>query len=317
MLKMFLAEYKKCNEVKGSAKSLEDGSNSLKFSRHDMILALDWLEEEVMQYKVDTSDDPIKATKIEDYKDRKEVGYALKAVNHALDEWKKAGGGRAKPPDPDKSPTFGNANKKMLLNIKNDFIKYKKKLPSGVKLEPALVKLEKQIDEDLKEIEQCKSICKKISKEWYEADKLYDLRIKQILKATPRLSPKQRKFNELAPKQLTKRALTNVKTDCNKLLTEMKKKCELAKEETGKGNTQKAISHWKAATKQLQSLEKQVSVYTKILTKYKVEISRSDNKKLIKEHIKRLAELAKIAKERFDGALEEINKIAAEAKKEH
>jgi len=308
MLKKFQAEYKKCKSVKqGTFKDL--GSPPAKYYWHDTVQALDWLEEEVLQYKIDTSDDPIKASKIEDYAQNKQVAAALKAVQHSLKGWK---GSIIRPglPDPDKSPVFGKDNTKKLEAIKNDILKHKKGLPKNAKPDRELQKLEQQVDADIKEINACRSAYKGLQKEWYEPDKLYDTRIKYILKAKPRLSSKQKKYNELAPKLLTKRALLNAKNECDKQLKEINKLCDQAFAESTKKNTKKAIADWLAATKQLQGLQAKVKVYSDIKKKYTKEISRSEGKKVITEYITRIEKLGNVGESQFEKARDKVNKLA-------
>lgn len=313
MLKKLQADYKKCKTVKtGTFKDLD--SPPAKYYWHDTVQALDWLEEEVLQFKIDTSDDPIKASKIEDYAQSKQVAAALKAVQHSLKGWKSS---VLRPglPNPDKSPVFGKDNTKKLEAIKSEILKHKKGLPKGAKPDRELLKLETQVEADIKEINACRSAYKGLRKEWYEPDKLYDTRTKYILKAKPRLSSKQKKYNELAPNQLTKRALLKAKTECDKQLKEMNQNCAQAVSEAIKQNTKKAINHWQAATKQLQVLQAKVKVYSDIKKKYGKEISRSEGKKVITEYIARLEKLGKVGESQFEKAHAKINKLAADAKK--
>ena len=313
MLKKLQAEYKKCKTVKkGTFKDLD--SPPAKYYWHDTVQALDWLEEEVLQYKIDTSDDPIKASKIEDYAQNKQVAAALKAVQHAVKGWK---GSIHRPglPNPDKSPVFGKDNIKKLEAIRTEILKHKKGLPKTAKPDRELLKLEQQVDADIKEINACRSAFKGLRKEWYEPDNLVDTRTKYILKAKPRLSSKQKKYNELAPNLLTKRALLKAKTECDKLLKDMNKNCDLSVAESAKQNTKKAIANWQEATKQLQGLQAKVKIYSDIQKKYKKEISKSEGKKVITEYIARLEKLGKVGESQFEKALAKINKDSSDAKK--
>lgn len=309
---MFEVEYKKkCKDVKDAAKAAETHAKTIKFFRYDMFQSLELLEEQVLEAKC--VEEPIKASKIDDYaKEYKDIRPTLKAVQwnlaKLLEAWKDLD-------KLEKSAGLSKANIKNLKDIKGDIVKFKKRTKGGGKLDPAIVKLEKQIDEDLKEINDVFDTIKKIPSNHRDPEKIFAKETKDILNAKPRLSAKAKKFQDLYPKMLIQKVLKKKKKECEDTLKAMKKNTDRAVEAVEKDNAKGGVASWEAGKKDLLKIQQIVKAYTKIKDKHPKELNKAQGKKKIMSEIANLEKIEKEAEKGWDVALEKINNYTKVNKK--
>ena len=302
-IKMLEMEYKKCKDVKGLSKAAETYAKQIKYFRFDMIKSLEVLEEQVLEKKC--GEDPIKANKIEDYSSEyRDIAPVLKDVKFSLAKLLAA---CKDLDDLEKNAGLGKANIKNLENLKNDIAKIKK-ATKGVKVDPAIVKLEKQIEEDLKEINDVAEVIKKIPASHRDPEKEYTVATKQILAAKPRLSAKTKKFNALFTDVLEKKKLQKNIKNCKDAEKELYKNTKIAQDFADKGDSKGGIPSWQAGQNELKKIKTIVALYEKVLEKYKSEIDKSESKKLIKDAIAKMQNVDKQVTKHTEAVMARINK---------
>jgi len=292
-VKGFEADYKKCRIYgEDDVKHAKVMSERVKFFGYDMRCGLDELEEVVLEEKA--SAEPITATKIEDYaKANKGIAGLLKDVLFNL----------ARVADSCKAlnnlpkVTDITASSKKLNGLKKDIDGDLKKRSKTDKSRPAIEKLQKQIDADLKVMEDYAKLIKKIPADYFVATKEYDAAINYIMKAKPKLSAKTKKFNDLAPKKLKRDILNKMVKQSGDLNTAVKLAAKNALSAAKASNSKELITHWQAGTRDLQKLQKTVEEYLDIKKKYPKEIGKSEDKKQIEKAIA-TAEKIKLASEK-------------------
>ena len=300
--KMLEMEYKKCKNVKGIAKTADKLAKQIKYFRFDMTQGLSALEEEILEKKC--SEDPIKAKKIEDYAtEYKDIRPIMKHVSFNLGKLQNA----CKDLDKlEKDPGLSKANIKNLENIKKDIDKIKKATKG--KLDPTIKKLEGQIDDDLKEINDVLETIKKIPDGHRDPDKTYASATKDIMNAKPRLSPKTKKFNDLFKDMLEKSKLQKSIKNCKDSQKTLYKHTKVAQDYAEKGDSKAGIPSWQAGQSELSKIKVLVERYEHIQEKYKSEIDKSETKKLINDSIKKMVTAKNEMTKHADAVMAKINK---------
>lgn len=317
--KDFQAMYKKCKPIpKGSLKEATTYAKTLKYFRFDLNNALDALEERVLEEKC--SEDPIKASKIEDYCKGKEMKAVLKAVHWNLDKMVEAYKDLDKM---DSDPGFAKPNIKKLVDIQNKIYEAevaKKKRKEG-KLDPKILKLQHQVNDDLEEIMNFWDVLKVVDKitsgRRGDPKKEYDARIKAIMKAKPRLSSRTKKYlDKVAPQMLDKGALKKQVEACkkaHKVLEGVAKAVEAAIKKQEDNVLKAKISE---GGKKLVEIDNIDDKYTKILKKYDKEISKSKDNKAILKATKTIGDIQDKADDLWDETKAKITDYFEEKKKQ-
>jgi hypothetical protein len=310
-VKEFEALYKKCKSPpKGAVKAVTGHAKTLKYFRYDMENAFVALEEVIAEEKC--SEDPIKASKIEDYCKNREVAGLLKAVqwnlNSMVDAYKELD-------KLENHPGFGKPNVKNLMQIQDQIIearKLKKQRKEG-KLDPKILKLEKQVNIDLEEImnfwDGLEEVEKITSGRRNDPKSDYNKRVKEILKAKPKLSSRTKKYLELAPKMLHRKALQRTVSQCQKAAKSVNEAANKAISAAKKNNSKGLVESITTGDKELLALDKIEETYAKILDKYSKEIDKSDGKKAIEKAFKNIEKIKGQANKRWESAKAEVTQL--------
>lgn len=287
-VKQYFDEYKKCRTfTKEEVKQAEVLSDRIKFFGYDMRQGLEQLEEVVLEEKC--SADPIQARKIEDYaQSNKVVRELLKDIqfNHAkvedaCKELKKL-----------PKSSFVTAGLSKLTDLKKDIDKDLKSRDKKDKHRAAIEKLQKQIEADLKIIDDYSKTVKKIPDSYFDADKDYTVAIRSIMTAKPRPSAKTQKFAALVPKMLTKSILQKKVKECQDLDKFLQKEADKVAIAVKESKPKEVIAHWQGGSKGLQKLQGIIKGYLDIKKKFGTEIDKSADKKLIENSIKQFEKIA-------------------------
>ena len=294
-LKDYLAEHKRCNVYSmKDVKAFSGVSDEFRFYVNDLKGCLYVLEELVLEAKCDK--EMAKLTTIEKFaKKNGKIRDILRETNkyqqNVLSRYK-----FMSLKNLPKSAAIKTDIKK-LQELKNDIDDDLKKRDKKDNSRPKILKLSKQIDEELKAGNEYLNHIKKIPKEYREADTLYDKMVSAMLKKQPQMSANTKKFNKLLENQLEAKKLHK---SVNSHIEE-RNKVVLA------GNAARTA----AEKKDKNNMAKQIQSGEKILKK--LNKSAKEFKKIQKEFKSKIAKAEAKEKKRIEKALKDIGKAWKEA----
>jgi len=286
-VKQYENEYKKCRTfTKEHVKQAEVLSDRVKFFSYDMRQGLEQLEDIVLEDKA--SADPIEARTIEDYAlvDKvirellKDIQFNHGKVEDACKELNKL-----------PKSSYITAGLSTLKGLKKDIDVDLKSRDKKDKNRAAIEKLQKQIEADLKIIDDYSKTVKKIPDSYFDADKEYTVAIRSIMTAKPRPSAKTQKFAALVPKMLTKSILQKKVKECQDLEKFLQKEADKVAIAVKESKPKEVIAHWQGGSKGLQKLQGIIKGYLDIKKKFGTEIDKSADKKLIENSIKQFEKI--------------------------
>jgi len=303
-VKKFNAEYKKCKVyTMEHVNGIKIPKNRVKFFKHDRDQGLEILMEYVQEEKCSAK--PIKATSIEDYAKKKRniksVLMTVKKYQATIEESCQQLNQLPKVAD------INNDTKK-LLNLKKDIDDDLKQRDKKCKSRPAIEKLLKQVENDLKVAEEYKRKLNKIPKDYFNADKEYAPAIKAILTAKPQLSADTKDFNKLLSNELEKNNLKKAVKAHDKLANAVFDEVDEAIDAAEENKPRDMEKHIQKGAKALKKLEKQTLPYAKIKKKFKNKIKESDDKKRISRSLGYIVDLLEHVQEVWEEAKVEVAK---------
>lgn len=306
-LKKFKEDYKKCRVVDvKEAKKAEVYAKRIKYFKYDLSCGLDALGEVVGEMKCEA--EPIKSTKIKDYAVNKDARALLKASEWNRDKLLDA---YTKLDKLEKNADITACTKK--LNFLLKAIILDTKIRKGGKPEPMVAKMQKQIEADLKVMNNYYTAIKKFlpnHPKLLDPAKEYDKSIREIVNAKPRLSAKTKKFNGLFKDMLEKPKLQKNIKQCADAQKVMYKNVKVAQTLAAKGDSKGGIPSWQAGQVELKKIQAIANSYIHIQKKYAAEIKKTPDpaKKLIKTSIKKILKFEEDSTKHSEQVMDKINK---------
>jgi len=266
----FTAKYKKyraaCNNC--SAKDAKTLRDRVKYFRHDAVVALAGIEEEVPGQKLK-----------EFSKDRK-VAALWKEVNWAYD--RQLGAWNELEELVKRAAEF----EKSLKKLEDEIDKELKQQGKGAKPDKDIQKLQKQIEDDLKEMKVILVKFKKVA----PCDKNLEKEFAKEIKLVETADPSDTKFGKATKNYFEKGKLQKVTDKCKVVMKKAKAQADQAVAAAKKGNAKEAEDNLKSCVAELQTIFKYEKIYSKLQTNFKNDIKDSDHKKMIEDAIDTIAE---------------------------
>lgn len=312
-IKLFKDSYKKCNVVSAKdAKEVEALAKKIKYFGYDMRQGLAALEEMVAEKKTDP--EVIKGKAIEDYEVYRDIRAMLKDVKYNLKKVVEASKDLEKV---EKNANIKASQKKLEFLLKSIILDTK--MRKGGKPEKVVVKLQKQIEADLKIMDNFYSDIKKILPRYPnlpDYSKEFKRETDNIAKAKPRLSSRTKKYMKLAPQMLEKNALKKQLTICEKAKKELDDVAKAVTKAINEKDKNTLLKKMVEGDRKLILIENIDEKYTKIRKKYDKEIDNSNNKKAIHKATDAIAKIQDEADTAWHNSKSEIGDYFKQQKKE-
>lgn len=281
-IKLFKDSYKKCKVISSKdAKEAEEYAKKVKYFGYDMRQGLEALEEMVAEKKTDP--EVIKGKKIEDYEVYRDIKAMLKDVKYNL---KKVVDAAKSLERLEKDADIEACKKKLNHLLKT--IQLDTKLRKGGKPEKIVANLQKQVEEDLKLMDNFHADIKKALPRYPKLPdyaKEYDREVTNIANIKPRLSSRTKKYVKVAKDWLQPKVLKAKVSECQKAKEDLEDYAEDAISAATNGDDRKYKAVVSDGIQRLREITTINQFYTKISNKYSQEIGKSENEKLITKAI--------------------------------
>jgi hypothetical protein len=196
-----------------------------------------------------------------------------------------------------------------LTKLSGDITKDLKKRNKSSKSKPAIEKLQKQIDADLKEFKAISAKVKLIPPLYRDPAKIYINEIKKIVSAKPADLAKT-KYNTMAPRKMDTRILKKYVNQCTKSFKAVKEDAGLAVNAAKEGNKKAMAANLKACKVELQKILDIEKEYSTIKKNFQTDINNSKDKKQIEGSIAHFVKIKVAAEKLVRNAVADIKKAA-------
>ena len=286
----FTAKYKKYRAACGNctAKDAKTLRDRVKYFRHDAVVALGAIEEEVPGQNLK-----------EFSKDRKVAGL-WKEVNWAYE--RQLGAWNELEELVKRAAEF----EKNLKKLEGEIDKELKQQGKGAKPDKDIQKLQKQIEDDLKEMKVIQVKFKKAA----PCDKNLEKEFAKEIKYVESADPSATKFGKATAKYFEKGILQKATDKCKTAMKKATTEAGLAVAAAKKGSAKEAEVNLKACGLEIQKILKFEKVYSKLKTTFKKDISESDDKKRIQDAITQFEKFKEDAGKLFANAAAEVKKVS-------
>jgi len=285
----FHAKYKKYHAASNNCtvKEVKILSDRVKYFRHDGVIALGIIEEEVpgLTFKEFSQDRKVAAA----WKNVKwSYDRQLLAWTELVDLMKRA-----------------DEYEKSLKKLEAEIEKELKQQGKGAKPDKDIEKLQQQIEDDLKELKIIAVKFKKVAPCDGDLEKEFAKEIKFVEQADPSAT----KFGKTVEKHFEKGVLQRATDKCKKAMKKAEKEAELAKEAAKKGSAKEAEVNLKACSLKIKKILEYEKTYSKIKTKFKKDINESDDKKKLEEAIEEFVDFKERAEKLYADTETEVKKV--------
>jgi len=284
----FTAKYKKYRAASNNctAKDAKTLRDRVKYFRHDAVVALGAIEEEVPGQKLK-----------EFCKDRRVAGL-WKEVNWAYDRQLAAWN------ELEDMVKRAAEFEKSLKKLEGEIDKELKQQGKGAKPDKDIEKLQKQIEDDLQEMKVIQVKFKKAA----PCDKNLEKEFAKEIKYVESADPSATKFGKATAKYFEKGILQKATDKCKMAMKKATAEAGLAVDAAKKGSAKEAEVNLKACGLEIQKILKYAKTYSKLKTNFKDDISESEDKKMIEGAIAQFAQFKEDAEKLFKDTAAAIKK---------